>query len=149
MKTSQLLLIVSIGLVIACNPEKKEVLKSQDLVEQEKLKHELLRKNIEEANTVLDSIDILTKHDVIAHENTKPTVAERLRGLQKRIIAMEETLAKTESDLKVSRNEASAYMMMANAYKSEVSILFNELQQLEDSVSYYKTNNVGQPMARK
>jgi hypothetical protein len=147
MRKSQLFIWALIGiLMMTCGTKDNEsVKKAEALLKVTKQRELLLQENINQANAVLDSISLLTKSPSSPNE----LLANRLKAVQQYITDMEDKLVKTEKELRSTRTQANAYMMMADAYKGEVEVLFNELRVLEDSVSHYKTAFAGEPMARK
>jgi hypothetical protein len=147
MRKLQMLILGLTGLtMLACNTSENEsIQKTEELLKVTK-EHELfLQQNIDQANAVLDTITLLTKTATTPNE----LLAHRLKAVHQYVVDMEGKLAKAQQELKYTRTQATAYMMMADAYKGEVEILFNELRLLEDSVNHYKTAFAGEPMARK
>lgn len=146
MKKPQLLIVVILGM-LGCSPENEKSRNiDKELLEVTKEHEMMMRKNIDDANVVLDTISVLA--DLPKHVRGEKLV-DRLKAVHQYIVEMEEKLEKTEGALKNSRVQASAYMMMADAYKGEVEILNEELQMLSDSISEYQSRIVAEPIARR
>ena len=67
----------------------------------------------------------------------------RLKDINEFVKMSEEKITLIQNALKNSKHEASAYLMLVDALKSEVQLRVDEIVKLEEEVSKYKAENQG------
>ncbi|HYC84676.1 MAG TPA: hypothetical protein VEB86_05610 [Chryseosolibacter sp.] len=136
-------MIVLIGLCFtACDSRKLSRLQEQnDSLANELASRDAMLRVIHQAAVLLDSIERrhgnIPNGDLPFHE----TFSVRLQQIHEHVKASEMQKTKMQKELYVSRNEASAYMMMVDAMKGEVDIRDGEIETLADSVDLFETHN--------
>jgi septal ring factor EnvC (AmiA/AmiB activator) len=110
---------------------------------------ESLIRSIENANSILDSIDEYLKVSPALVENKTDRILIRLSRLNQHIKTTQKNIANLETQLKTSNNQVRGYIMMTDALKSEVEIRDNELLILADSISRYKTIIASEMLTRR
>jgi predicted nucleic acid-binding Zn-ribbon protein len=94
---------------------------------------------------LLDSIDINRKvlHANLQEGTTFEDFTDRMKDINQYVIRTENKIDTIEQELRSSKGEASAYLMMVDALKSELSIASKEIRDLEKQVGSYKKENKG------
>jgi hypothetical protein len=91
--------------------------------------------SIQEANALLDSIYHFTSDEKNNEEHQESMqLISNLKQLQESVKTQEVKLAKVEKALRVSRNEADAYLLMVLAYQGEVQLRDEVLKIMTDSI---------------
>jgi chromosome segregation ATPase len=135
-----------IVLIASCNNTQVEQLKAEN----DSLRHELeTRYSIVEAmreiKILIDSIDDSRNvlHLNLREGTTYNEVTERLENINAYVKKTENKITTIEKELKASKSNASAYSMMVEALKDELSIRASEIETLEEQVVNYQTKNKG------
>ena len=145
MKTSILLFALLIILSSCANPDAEKL-----QAENDSLRHELNTRysvvvTMRDIKMLIDSID--ESRNVLRVDMNEGTTYEnfssRLRNINEYVVKTEEKLSAIEGELKKTKGEASAYMMMVAALKDELYIRADEIITLEKQVNDYKTENTG------
>jgi hypothetical protein len=140
-------IIVTIAACLfGCNS--KEVARLQ--VENDSLKHQLdtryaVVETMKEIKLLLDSIDENRNAlHVNLYEGTSFQDATlRLSSINQYVKRTEDKIEKIEKDLKSTSGKASAYLMLVDALKDELSIRASEMDDLETQLTTYKDENKG------
>lgn len=145
--SSHIAFLVFILVIGACNKPKRL---SQDIIQGDSLRsilvaHKSLVKSVNEANLILDSLDGFmdvsqSPNEIRSKETEQKSISTRLQKFLRYVKISEARIAKVESALNKSRNEASAYFLMMDALKDEVRIRDEELQVLSDPIA--RTNTI-------
>lgn len=129
-----------------CNTKEVERLR----VENDSLRRELQTRysvvvTMRDIKTLIDSIDISRNAlNVNLHEGTTyQDFTDRMKGINDYVIRTENKIDTIEQELKSSKGEAFAYLMLVDALKSELAIRADEVQELERQVINYKNENKG------
>ena len=133
-------------LLVGCNSEEIARLRTEnEALKKELQNHQAFNTVIRHANEILDSIDISRKLLRSELKNgTSQTIefSERLREIHQYVKLSEAKISNIEKELRSSRNEAFAYLMMVDALKGEVGIRDGEVQQLESTVATFQNENI-------
>lgn len=145
MKTHILSFVI---LLVASSCTNKEAERLQ--AENDSLRHELDTRysvvvTMRDIKVLIDSID--QSRSVLRVDMNEGTTYEdftaRLKDINQYVVKTEEKLETIEHELKQTKGEASAYMMMVAALKDELTIRADEISQLEEQVNNYKSENKG------
>jgi hypothetical protein len=132
--------------IASCGPSELEKMKAEN----DSLRKELETRHsmvtiMNEVKVLLDTID--NNRQVLRmdlHEGTTAdNVATRLKDINDYVKKTTDKLETLESDLKSSKNENSAYLMMVHALKEELLIRKDEVHALEKTVNKFKSENKG------
>jgi chromosome segregation ATPase len=144
MKTIVIFLLCLVS-VCACNREAERL-----QAENDSLRHELNTRysvvvTMNDIKVLIDSID--ESRNVLRGSMNEGTTYDdftsRLKDINKYVEKTEEKLTTIENELKETKGEASAYMMMVAALKDELGIRADEVSTLEKQVNDYKSENKG------
>jgi chromosome segregation ATPase len=129
-----------------CNS--KEVARLQ--MENDSLRYQLdtrysVVETMKDIKVLLDSIDVSRKalHVNLYEGTSVQDVASRLTNINQYVKQTEEKIGKIEKDLKSTTGKASAYLMLVDALKDELSIRASEVDELAAQVNNYKEENKG------
>lgn len=138
------LLLVSVVSLSACNSRKIERLTLQN----DSLKLELERAQAVVANfeKVAGSVDALEglRNVIPLQEISKTTheaMASKINAINEHVLEAGKSIKTLEHQLKASRYENSAYVMMVDAVKSELQIRVDEVTILEESIASVEKQN--------
>lgn len=141
-----LVLLIPAFLLLGCNSKELERLRSEN----DSLRRELKTRysvvlTMREIKFLIDSIDISRNalHATLNEGTTYEDFSERMKNINDYVIKTGNKLDSIEQNLKSSESDASAYLMMVSALKSELQIRADEAEQLEKQVSEYKSENKG------
>lgn len=145
-KLTWISVVISVFILAACNSN--EVARLQQ--ENDSLRSELtsgrnVLVGIKDVKGLLDSID-MSRNALRSHLSEGTTYEEfttRLRDINEFVRMSEARIEGIQNALKESQNEASAYLMLVDALKSEVQIRVNEIMQLQEQVAAYREENRG------
>ena len=140
------LLLVTVCMLAGCNT--KEIARLQ--MENDSLRNELSSRHnvltsLKDVSGLLDSIDA-SRNSLRTNLSEGTSYAEfttRLRDINQFVKMSEEKINMIQSALKESKHEASAYLMLVDALKSEVQIRVDEIVKLEEEVTKYQAENQG------
>lgn len=144
MKT-HIILFFGVLSLVSCNKE-AERLKAEN----DSLRHELNTRysvvvTMRDVKVLIDSID--HSRNVLKVDLDQGTsyedFSDRLKDINQYVIKTEEKLTLIENELRQTKGEASAYMMMVAALKDELLIRADEIAKLEEQVNNYKSENKG------
>jgi chromosome segregation ATPase len=139
-------ILISIFALASCKQEENRMLRAEN----DSLRGELVSRNdmvavMKDVKFLIDSIDLSRKslradlHDGMSYDN----FTGRLRDINSYVKETQSRLTKVERQLGKTNKNASAYLMMVDALKSELSIRIQEVASLETAVSEYKKENEG------
>lgn len=130
----------------ACNSAEVDRLRSEN----DSLRRELQTRysvvtTMREIKTLLDSIDLNREvlHSDLEAGTTYENFTSRVRDINKYVVRTESKIDTIEQALRESRGEASAYLMLVDALKGELSIASEEIRDLEKRVNDYRNENKG------
>lgn len=133
-------------LFAACNTKELERLR----VENDSLRRELETRysvvvTMRDIKYLIDSIDLNRNalHADLQEGTTYEDFASRMKDINEYVVKTESKIDTIEQDLRDSRGESSAYIMMVDALKSELSDRTMEIAALEKQVSDFKRENKG------
>lgn len=139
------ILIVSLSMT-GCNS--KEITRLQ--IENDSLRNEMASRNsvltsLKDVRGLLDSIDASRSslRTNLSEGTSFEDFATRLNDINQFVKMSEEKIAMITTALKSSKHEASAYLMLVDALKSEVQLRVDEIVKLEEGVARYKEENQG------
>lgn len=139
-----LLIFAGASFLMSCNSTEIKELRAEN----DSLRHELQVRQefvtvMRDVQSLIDSID--SSRRILRTSLTEGTsvanVTSRLEDINRYIQMTVEKIASLEKNLKVSSNEANAYLMMVDALKGEVEIRESEIQALEDNVASLQQEN--------
>lgn len=137
-------LLIIIFCLSGCNT--KEIARLQS--ENDSLRNELSSRynvltSLTDVRVLLDSIDANRNslRTNLSEGTSYEEFTARLKDINEFVKMSEEKINLIQSALKNSKNEASAYLMLVDALKSEVQIHVNEIAKLEGEVSKYEVAN--------
>lgn len=139
MKISSVFFLVAGAILIsACSNERLNRLTAQnDSLRMELAKAQSIIHTFSAINASLDSLDGL--RNVVAshkeHEAPQAQMASRIHAINKHVVEAGEKINSLEKQLKSTRHENSAYVMMLDAVKSELQIRVDEVTVLEGSIA--------------
>jgi chromosome segregation ATPase len=147
--TAKILLPVVLGSIFAlasCKQEENRMLRAEN----DSLRGELVSRNdmvavMKDVKFLIDSIDLSRKalRADLSEGMSYDNFSNRLRNINSYVKDTQSRLSKVEKQLGSSNKNASAYLMMVDALKSELSIRIQEVASLESAVSEYKKENEG------
>ena len=124
----------TLGLIMyGCESRQIAQLKSEnDSLKNQLVEHQEMVNHFRQLNVLLDSIDPAGNflHKPSGEEDSFERVVSKLKSINDYITKTEQYLAKIKRDLAMSKHEASAYLMMADALKGEVVIRDKEIEGL-------------------
>lgn len=138
------LIFAGASLLTSCNSaEIKELRAENDSLRNELQVRQEFVTVMRDVQSLIDSID--SSRRILRTSLTEGTsvanVTSRLEDINRYIQMTVEKIASLEKNLKVSSNEANAYLMMVDALKGEVEIRESEIQALEDNVASLQQEN--------
>ncbi len=144
MKTP-IILFFGVLCLAACNKEAERL-----QAENDSLRHELNTRysvvvTMRDVKVLLDSIDYnrnVLKVD-LDQGTTYEDFSDRLKDINQYVVRTEEKLTQIEGELRQTKGEATAYMMMVASLKDELVIRADEIAKLEEQVNNYKEENKG------
>jgi len=136
--------VVSVFFLAAC--DSKEVARLQH--ENDSLRNELssgrnVLVGLKDVRGLLDSIDASRNalRTNLSEGTTYEEFTTRLRNINEFVRMSEDKIQLIQDALKESENEASAYLMLVDALKSEVQIRVDEIMKLEAQVTAFREEN--------
>jgi len=139
-------LLITILLLAGCNS--KEIARLQS--ENDSLRSELSARHgmltsLKDVRGLLDSIDANRNslRTNLSEGTSYENFASRLKDINEFVKMSEEKINLIQTALKNSKHEASAYLMLVDALKSEVQIRVDEIVKLEQEVVKYQEENHG------
>jgi hypothetical protein len=138
MKSSIIYLIAICALVFsACNSRKIERLTFQnDSLTLELKKAQSALVNFEKITASFDSLEGLKIISFLTvSKNTHDVMASKVEAINEHVIATDKAISSLNQELKSSRHENSAYVMMMDALKSELQIRVEEVTVLEANIA--------------
>lgn len=146
LKSASPSILLVIAILAGCNS--KEVARLQS--ENDSLRNELTSRynvltSLTDVKVLLDSIDANRNslRTDLSEGTSYEEFATRLKDINEFVKMSEDKINLIQSALKNSRNEASAYLMLVDALKSEVQIHVDEIAKLSEEVTKYKEENQG------
>jgi chromosome segregation ATPase len=144
MKT-HIILFFGVLSLVSCNKEAERLKAENDSLRNELNTRYSVVVTMRDVKILIDSID--HSRNVLKVDLDKGTTYEdftdRLKDINQYVIKTEEKLTFIENELRQSKGEASAYMMMVAALKDELVIRAEEIAKLEEQVNNYKSENKG------
>ena len=139
-------IIVLAIIFTGCNT--KELTRLQ--LENDSLRTELASRHtvltsLKDVSGLLDSIDA-NRNSLRTNLSEGTSYAEfttRLKDINEFVKMSEEKINLIQNALKTSKHEASAYLMLVDALKSEVQLRVDEIVKLQEEVTKYKEENEG------
>lgn len=144
MKT-HIILFFGVLSLAACNKEAERLKAENDSLRNELNTRYSVVVTMRDVKVLIDSIDHsrnVLKVD-LDQGTTYEDFSERLKDINQYVIKTEEKLSSIENELRQTKGEASAYMMMVAALKDELLIRADEISKLEEQVNNYKSENKG------
>lgn len=146
LKSATLPLFILIVFLAGCNTKELARLQSEN----DSLRHELSSRHsvltsLKDVRGLLDSIDA-NRNSLRSNLNEGTSYEDfstRLKDINEFVKMSEEKIALIQNALKDSKHEASAYLMLVDALKSEVQLRVDEIVKLEEEVTRYKEENHG------
>ena len=139
-------LLILVIFLAGCN--NKELTRLQ--LENDSLRNELAtRQNVltslKDVRVLLDSIDANRNslRSNLSEGTSYEEFSTRLKDINEFVKMSEEKIGLIQNALKNSKHEASAYLMLVDALKSEVQIRVEEIVKLNEEVDKYKEENQG------
>jgi chromosome segregation ATPase len=139
-------LFVIMIIVAACGSKEIEHLRAEN----DSLRKELETRHtmvaiMRDVKSLIDSIDSSRKllRTDLSEGTTYDHFTNRLKDINSYVKQTEDKIKTIEKEMKTSKRQASAYLMMMDALKSELAIRVDEVEQLEASVEQYKSENKG------
>lgn len=146
LKSSILSIIILSAIFTGCNT--KELARLQ--LENDSLRNELNSRHtvltgLKDVSGLLDSIDANRNslRTNLSEGTSYQEFTTRLKDINEFVKMSEEKINLIQNALKTSKHEASAYLMLVDALKSEVQLRVNEIVKLEQEVTKYKEENQG------
>lgn len=146
LKSSILSIIILSAIFTGCNT--KELARLQ--LENDSLRTELNSRHtvltgLKDVSGLLDSIDANRNslRTNLSEGTSYQEFTTRLKDINEFVKMSEEKINLIQNALKTSKHEASAYLMLVDALKSEVQLRVNEIVKLEQEVTKYKEENQG------
>lgn len=137
-------ILIALLSLAGCNS--KEVARLQQ--ENDSLRHELtsgrnVLVGITDVRGLLDSIDASRNalRTNLSEGTTYEEVTSRLRDINQFVQMSEDKIRIIQDELQASHNEASAYLMLVDALKSEVQIRVDEIVKLQEQVVAFREEN--------
>lgn len=139
-------LLILAALMTGCNTQEIARLQSEN----DSLRNELSSRHnvltsLKDVSGLLDSIDA-SRHSLrtnLSEGTSYEEFTSRLKSINEFVKMSEEKINMIQAALKNSKHEASAYLMLVDALKSEVQIRVDEIVKLEQEVSKYQAENEG------
>lgn len=139
-------IIILSAIFTGCNT--KELARLQ--FENDSLRNELNSRHtvltgLKDVSGLLDSIDANRNslRTNLSEGTSYQEFTTRLKDINEFVKMSEEKISLIQNALKTSKHEASAYLMLVDALKSEVQLRVNEIVKLEQEVTKYKEENQG------
>jgi hypothetical protein len=139
-------MLIILVLLAGCNT--KEIARLQ--VENDSLRNELASRynvltNLTDVRGLLDSIDANRNslRTNLSEGTSYEEFTTRLKDINEFVKMSEEKINLIQNALKNSKHEASAYLMLVDALKSEVQLRVDEIVTLEEEVIRFKAENEG------
>lgn len=139
-------LLLVIVFLAGCNS--KELTRLQ--IENDSLRNELTSRynvltSLKDVKGLLDSIDANRNslRTNLSEGTSYQEFVSRLKDINEFVKMSEEKIGLIQNALKNSKHEASAYLMLVDALKSEVQLRVDEIVKLEEEVGKYKEENQG------
>lgn len=144
LKLATPLLLIFLICLAGCNS--KEITRLQ--IENDSLRNELASRysvltSLKDVRGLLDSIDANRNslRTNLSEGTSYEEFATRLKDINEFVKMSEEKIDLIQNALKNSKHEASAYLMLVDALKSEVQLRVDEILKLEQEVGKYKAEN--------
>jgi hypothetical protein len=138
------LLFISVLTLSSCNNKKLERLTFQnDSLKLELKKAQAILTNYEEVTASVDALEGLRKVipvDAIS-KTTHKAMASKIEAIHEHVLTSDKTIKSLDHQLKSSRYENSAYIMMVDAVKSELQIRVDEVTVLEGNIAAVERQN--------
>lgn len=139
-------ILLGVLLLAGCNSNELARLQSENdsLRSELNSRHSVLT-SLKDVSGLLDSIDANRKslRTNLSEGTSYSDFTTRLKDINEFVKMSEEKINLIQTALKNSKHEASAYLMLVDALKSEVQIRVDEIVKLEQEVSKYQEENHG------
>lgn len=136
--SSVCVLIASVILTSACSSKRIERLSAQnDSLRMELAKAQSIIHTFTAINASLDSLEGLRKVAVSQETHATPhaQMASRIHAINKHVVESDQKINSLDKQLRSTRHENSAYVMMLDAVKSELQIRVDEVAVLEGNIA--------------
>ncbi|HEY0656536.1 MAG TPA: hypothetical protein VGD65_25560 [Chryseosolibacter sp.] len=138
MKTSVFFVLIGIVSLSACTSRKIDRLSAQnDSLRLELEKAQSIIRTFSAINASLDSLDGL--RNVVAahgkHDAPHAAMASRIHAINQHVVETDKKVSSLDKQLRSSRHENSAYVMMVDALKNELQIRVDEVTILEGNIA--------------
>ena len=139
-------ILITILVLAGCNSKELARLQSENdsLRSELNTRHGMLT-SLKDVRGLLDSIDANRNslRTNLSEGTSYQDFTTRLKDINAFVKMSEEKIGLIQTALKNSKHEASAYLMLVDALKSEVQIRVDEIVKLEEEVTRYQEENQG------
>lgn len=139
-------ILTLIFFLAGCNTKELARLQSEnDSLRNELASGHKVLTSLKDVSGLLDSIDANRNslRTNLSEGTSYEDFAVRLKDINEFVKMSEEKIDLIQNALKNSKHEASAYLMLVDALKSEVQLRVDEIVKLEEEVVKYRTENAG------
>jgi chromosome segregation ATPase len=133
-------------LFVRCNSGEVEQLRAEnDSLRRELETRHTVVETMREVKLLLDSIDINRDelHADLSEGTSFEEFSDRIRNINEYVVKTEKKIDTIEQELRSTKSDASAYMMLVVALKGELEIAATEINDLDLQVKNYKSENKG------
>jgi chromosome segregation ATPase len=139
-------LLVLLSFLGACNSKELARLQSEnDSLRAELESRYTVLASLKDVRGLLDSIDVSRNslRSNLSEGTSYEEFSSRLKDINQFVKMSEEKINLIQTALKTAKHEASAYLMLVDALKSEVQIRVDEIVKLQQEVTHYQDENKG------